>query len=454
VVIGAGISGLTAAYKLAPTMGVIVVEARDRVGGRALSVTVEEGKPRVDMGGQWVGPQHKKLLGLLDELGLKHKLFPQPDNGDALFQFNSNVTRYRHIENVVAGYSETDIKQFTELVEQLDKLSESICESKDVALKEELDDITLARWLGDNVESLPSRQAYDTMIATITGVESSEFSLLFFLKFLRTCGGYEALMGLEGGAQEWRIDGGAQQIAETLVERLKTYRAQLFLDDPVLSIEQAKGRVVVKTYSGRVFKAKYCVCSVPLHLSRSIHFSPPLPDARRQLAMRTPMGSIIKVVVFYKEAFWEKKGLSGEVVSVDGPVRLFFDDTQADGSLPSLVGFLTGTQARKFTGKAEARKEAVIKQIVTLFGEEGKDYVEYVDRDWLEDPFSDGCFCGIMGVAVLSVFGHALCEPFKSVYFAGTATSDSWMGYFEGAVVSGLRASAQILEREYTHSKL
>jgi len=333
-------------------------------------------------------------------------------------------------------------------------MSETVSESSDPKVLEEMDNISLDRWLRENVESLPTREAYDCLITTTTGIESSEFSLLYFLTFLKSCGGYHSISGAEGAAQEWKIHGGTQQIAEALAEKLGSFGTQVVLNDRVTSVDQSKGGVVVKTRSGKEYKAKYCICSVPLHLTNNIHFNPPLPPARRQLAMRTPMGSIIKVVVFYKEPFWSKLGLSGEAVSVDGPVRLFFDATQKDGTLPALVGFLCGRHARQYSGKTAERKAAVIDQIALIFGEEGRDYVEYIDKDWLEDEFADGCYCGISGMAVLSAFGHMLSKPFRFVHFAGTETAEQWSGYFEGAIISALRVVDEIKERSVATAKL
>lgn len=297
-----------------------------------------------------------------------------------------------------------------------------------------------------NVKSSVAREAYDTLFTTLIGAEMSEISLHFFLKFLKTTGGFDSVMDTIGGAQEDRIQGGVQQIVELLVDKYLE-KSCIFLNEPIICLKQLSDQVIAISATGKKFCGKFCICAVPLPLQSRIFFDPPLPSPRQQLAMRTSMGSIIKLIVVYRKPFWREFGYSGEIVSVDGPVRLFFDDTQEGGKMPSLVGFFCAKEAREYHGKPEDRKRAVIQQLVQIFGSDAADYVNYIDKDWAEEQWSGGCFYGIMSLGVLSAFGSVLRQPFQRIHFAGTETAVKWAGYFEGAIESGLRAATEIEQR-------
>ena len=147
--------------------------------------------------------------------------------------------------------------------------------------------------------------------------------------------------------KQWRIKGGAQRLSIRLREEIIKMGGKVKLDDQVTHIKNKGGRVLVKTKKGKKRVAKYCVCTVPLHLQSSIQFDPPLPIERRQLSMRSPMGSIFKCFFFYKEAFWRKKGLCANTFSLVPPITLVFDATNETHEYPALVCFIAGKNARK-----------------------------------------------------------------------------------------------------------
>lgn len=447
IIIGCGFSGVSAAFHLKksfPQIKISIIEARDRVGGRAYSASFQN--ERLDLGGQWIGPEHVKVYEFIKLLNLRTS--PQPAFGKGLFYKDGKISTFTKNESIPEdGYSESDFQEYRKLIKSIDTLA--FRDTNKISHKQffEEDNLSMETFLTtNNVQSPISREIYDTLFTTLLGMEMKEISLSYFLKFLRSGGGFNSLMDSEGGAQEDRVVGGMQQIVEQLIEKY-VGSENLFLKEPVTTVKQfpEQHKLYVVTATGKIFEGSYCISSIPLPLQTRILFDPPLPIARQQLCLRSHMGSIIKVIIAYKTPFWRKKGFSGEILSIDGPARLFFDDTQEGGKVPSLVGFICGKHAREYHGKPEIRKAAIIQQLVHLLGHKAADYVDYKDKDWSEEQWSSGCYFGVTSIGVLSCFGYILREPFGMVHFAGTETAEKWLGYFEGAIESGYRASDEVL---------
>jgi len=288
-----------------------------------------------------------------------------------------------------------------------------------------------------------AKETYSTIFTSLMGVEMEEVSLAYFLSFLRTGGGYSSLMDTKGGAQEDRIQGGVQQLLEKIVEKYISPK-DVFLNEPITKIKQTGNQVLLTSKTGRHFQANHCICTVPLHAQHKISFDPPLPYARQQMSLRTRMGSMTKVIIAYKKPFWRDLGFSGEIISVDGPVSLYLENTQENNQLPSLIGFICGKHSREFRNKPKDRKAAVIAQLLNIFGSQALDFVDYIDKDWAEESYINGCFFSVMSVGVLSKYGHILREPFGLIHFAGTETAKTWMGYYEGAIESGYRVAKEV----------
>jgi monoamine oxidase len=157
------------------------------------------------------------------------------------------------------------------------------------------------------------------------------------------------------------------------------------------------------------------------------------------------MGSIIKCVLAYERPFWRQAGLSGEAVSDRGPVRLVFDACPRDHSPAMLIAFVPGDDARRLSQvDAATRKQAVVDSVVRFFGPDAATPAAYIDKDWVADPWSGGCYVGIMPPGVMTELGAALRQPCGRLHFAGTETAIRWAGYMDGAIESGLRAADEV----------
>ena len=182
-------------------------------------------------------------------------------------------------------------------------------------------------------------------------------------------------------------------------------------------------------------------------LGGRITYDPVLPGARDQLTQRLPQGSVIKAQAIYDEPFWRGEGLSGIAADSGSPVSFTVDNSPVDGSPGVLVGFIEGDHARQL-GRLEAddRRRIVLESLGRSFGPRAASPRDYVELDWSEEQWTRGCYGAHFPPGVWTQYGSALRQPVGLIHWAGTETSSVWNGYMDGAVRSGERATAEVLE--------
>ena len=138
------------------------------------------------------------------------------------------------------------------------------------------------------------------------------------------------------------------------------------------------------------------------------------------------MGSIIKCMMYYKEAFWKKKYYCGWMIIEDeeAPVSITLDDTKPGGSLPALMGFIL---ARKADRLAEVHKELRKRKIRELYAkglgsQEALQPVRYEEKDWCEEQYSGGCYAAYFPPGIMTQYGTVIRQPVGRIYFAGMET--------------------------------
>ena len=441
VIVGAGLAGLTATRELTGAgLDVQVLEARDRVGGRTLNHSVGE-RPEdvVELGGQWVGPTQLEVMALAKELGLD--TYPTHSEGKNLFEAKlGKVKRYSGTipmlgPMVMADYGQADLR----LKRLIKKVSpESPWEAPNA---DELDGQSFETWIRRATRTRTARDAIAMACHAVFAVEPSELSLLHVLFYAASAGGWDDLLDTEGGAQQDRIVGGSQLISLRMAEELGD---RITLSTPVRSIRTDDDGVV----AGEV-RARRVIVALPPALAGRIEYDPILPGPRDQLTQRMPMGSVIKTMSIYDEPFWRDEGFSGSAVSLPGPAQVIFDNTPPNGSPGVLLGFLEAGDARVLGRATETeRREAVIDGLGRLFGPRAAKPSGYVEKDWSAEPYSRGCYAGVLGPGAWTAYGRWLREPIDRIHWAGTETATRWMGYFDGAVQSGKRAAAEVMRTE------
>jgi monoamine oxidase len=452
VVVGAGLAGLTAARRLARHgQRVIVLEARNRVGGRTLNHALGHGRV-AEAGGEFVGPTQNRVLALAKSLDIK--TFNAYDKGNNVYLYPPEP-RLTYSDTGPLGTAPPDptlTPDIIKLVKQIDDMAAQIPVEKPWTAPnaESWDAQTLESWVRANAADADRMLGLlAPFLQALVGAEARDLSLLFVLSYVAAAGDHnhvgtiERLFNVRGGAQQARIRGGSQLISLRMAHALGHH---VHLDTPVRRIVQNSHGVTV--YSDRaVVHGRRVIVAVPPALAQRIDYHPLLPTARDQLLQRMPMGALMKVEAVYDKPFWRGAGLTGQFLTVGGPVGYSFDNSPPDGSVGVLAGFVGGAQNLKWGQRTHAeRRKAVLAQFVRLFQDKRFAHpVEYFDENWAREPWSHGGPTAVMGPGTLLRYGHALRAPVGRIHWAGTETSDYWQGYMDGAVRSGERAADEIL---------
>jgi monoamine oxidase len=439
VVVGAGFAGLTAAISLARAgRSVLVLEASDRVGGRTKAA--ELAGHTVDVGGQWVGPTQTALLGLAKRYGAH--IEPQFADGANILDIAGTTICFT---GDMPSLADADLLQFGKAIEALDSAAAGLDPRAPWASPGAIvaDRLTSLQWFKTNVQSQIVIDVLSVFWRGVFSVEPSQISHLYALEYIRAAGGVSQLIGTRGGAQDATFKGGVYAIARAMARELGQ---KLRLKSPISRIEQNSSGVSVH-FEGETVTASHVVLACAPSARAKINFSPVLPALYRHINDRMPLGGVIKFLIAYASPFWRARGLSGQVIATEGPIKLMFDKS-LPGGMGGLVGFFNGADAARAALFSKAdRKRLVIAQAVKHLGAEAADPIDYVDNDWLDEPWIGGGYTSVPGPDVYSISGSALRNPHGRLHFAGTETSEVWPGYIEGAVRSGERVAAEVLAK-------
>src|ERR1044071_1606029 len=197
-----------------------------------------------------------------------------------------------------------------------------------------------------------------------------------------------------------------------------------------------------------VWSGKYAIITVPLPMAASINYEPKLPGLLVGLAQRMPMGSEVKVFATYDRPFWREAGLSGQVVTDGGPLSVAFDNTTPGArSQPALLGLIGGKYAHTWGARPrDERREAVLSQFARWFGPKALKPSDYYEADWRSSLWTRGCPLAVMSAGAWMHFGAAMRQPFGRIHWAGSELSPEWCTYMHGAVISGEKAAAEIVD--------
>ena len=438
---GAGLAGLVAARQLvAARRNVLVIEARDRVGGRTVNASIGAGKV-TEMGGQWVGPTQERLLAVAAELGVE--TFPTHHQGRNLVDLRGKLRRYKGTIPRLAPHVLLDVGRARRKVRRAARRVPP--EAPWTAPKaEELDSQTLATWVRKAARTKRARSLLEIAVGTVMGTGTAELSALWMLSYVASAGSFDALIDVEGGAQQDRFVGGSQLISERLAEELGDI---VVLAAPVRRISQDGGGIDVEA-DGLDTRARRVIVAVPPPLAARISFAPSLGGRRDQLTQRMAHGALTKCAAVYPEPFWREAGLSGQALS-DGPVTSTFDNSPPDGAPGVLLGFIAGVEAIRHARRSETdRRRVVLECFERLFGEQAARPGIYLETAWAEEEWSRGGPVCSFAPGALAHYGEALGQPAGRIHWAGAETATEWCGYMEGAVQSGDRAAEEVLDAE------
>ena len=418
IVLGAGLSGLYTAHRLEELgYDVLVIEARERSGGRTFTVD------GVDLGGSWISTKQPRIMKLCEHMGLK--IYRQFDEGISISYFNKNK-----IEALPADESMEVIDDSKHYDKCLDLFDEITQQNNFMLDRQGLDQINLREWNEKNISDETTCNLMNWSSYAGMCVPPEKTSAFFWLYFLKNSGGYRVLAGTIGGAQEFRIEGGAQALSIKLAEKLK-----VIYSSPVTKVE--KSDALYQVHAGnKIYFAHKVISAIPTSLIPSIDWVDCLEADRLAFYRKMHMGSVTKIVLQYEKPFWRDKGYSGFISSDTPPIYTCFDVCSTKYN--ALVLFIIE--------KENFSNEIILDQLAFLLNDpQAKIPLKIYRKNWKEDPFSGGCYFCSPETNTFAKNQHYLTKPYNNIYFVGTETAQHWMGYMEGALESAERVIKQII---------
>ncbi|MEW1644069.1 FAD-dependent oxidoreductase [Streptomyces sp. NPDC091219] len=442
VVVGAGYAGLTTAWRLAEAgVDVIVLEAADRVGGRVLSQVTPSGV-RVDHGGQWIGPSQRRFRALAARFGCR--TFPTWETGRHA-EIRADGTRVDY----AGGAPDTGpgIEEYERVTALLDNLARTVDLELPWATPRftEFDALSAEDFFRAQTDD---EDALDRLALAVQGVwcaEPREISFFHVLFYLASGGGYEQLMETRDCAQDARFADGADAVAHALATSLGD---RVRLGEPVRSLRQTAHGVEARTGRTTV-RARRAVVAVPPAVTERIAFDPVLPVARRGWVRHSPMGRVAKVHAVYEEPFWRTAGRSGiATLYGDSPTGVVFDNSPEDASHGVLVAFVYGDRLDRWSAGTDAeRRHGLLAALSAVVGPRAGQPVDYVEKIWPRTGWTVGGYASFLTPGGWTRHGrHGWREPSGLVHWAGTETATVWNGYIDGAISSGERAAAEVID--------
>ncbi|WP_312855805.1 flavin monoamine oxidase family protein [Nocardioides stalactiti] len=443
VVIGAGVSGLTAARRLTQAdHSVVVLEADSRVGGRTVNLDLGNGVI-TEGGGQWVGPGQDRVLALIDELGLR--TFDTFVDGKSIYLRNGRARRYDGTipplrPHVLADYAQAQLR--------LERMARSVpLEAPWTARKaREWDATTFGGWLDAHTFTEETRQLFTLAFTVANSEDLHSTSLLQQLFRIAACGGIDHIVNITGGSQESRVVGGTQEIARRMADDLGS---QVVLGSPVSAVTYDEQEVLVRSARVDVRAQRAIVAMAPPDVER-IRITPDLPVRRAMLQRRWASGSESKLFAVYDRPFWREQGLNGQAVT-DLPVASYVvDNSPPDGSVGILLTFV-GTASSGYgqnwsdalLDDPQVRRDAFLADLTTIFGPQAAHPTTYLEKTWSHEPWISGCV-GSRPPGLLTQYTDADRRPVGRIHWAGTETAIVNQGYLDGAVSAGERAADEV----------
>ena len=409
VIVGAGVAGLAAADELRANgfEDVVILEARDRIGGRVWTGTIG-GKIPIDLGASWI---HGVEGNPISAIARENRIATHPTDYDSEVEYFPGVGRPR----LPAGEA---LRRFWELAE---KQPDSTLQS------------TYEKYLATYAPTDPEKHYLEYLLNTIVeheyGADIRDLSLL----------------SIEGGSaydgQDVVFPGGYRQIVDTLADG-----AAVRIGQAVTEIDYSGTGGVLTTSAGATFEAAGVIVTVPLGVLKKgrISFRPSLPTGKRRAIAGLEMGVLNKTCLLFDEVFWDEDiEFIGRVGAEKGHWAETLNLYPHTGQ-PILMMFNAGTYGARLEQYSDRQiVENAVAALKDVYGDVPAPRDARITR-WNSDPWTHGAYSFVPAGSSFEQYA-VLGEPVDDkVFFAGEATHPDYPATVHGAFLSGVRAARQI----------
>ena len=443
IVVGAGLAGLSAARRLvASGREVVVLEARDRVGGRVRGGELA-GHP-VEVGGTWLGEGHAMMYALVEELGLA-TFRTWNDSGSVLLDLGGRQSRLAPHKGATPRLNPFALADLAQGLLRFERMATKVDLEQPWATPgaRRLDGQTFESWIRRNLRTSAGRAYFHTACEAVFAADACDLSLLHALFYARSNADFKTLLAVDRGAQQDRVVGGSVRVAEGLAVWLGD---RVRLGAVVRSVRHGADEVAVELRDGSRVTGERLVVAIPPTLAGRLEYDPLLPSWRDQLTQKLPAGSVVKAFAAYPTPFWRDEALNGQAASDRGPVKVTFDVSPPAAEVGMMLGFIEGGDARDWVRlSAQDRRRSFLDSLVRYFGPTAGNPIAYLEQDWTAEEFSRGCYGAHFAPGVWTAFGEALRPPVGRIHWAGAEYAVHWNGYMEGAVRSGEATADEVL---------
>lgn len=419
LIVGAGMAGLGAAQALhADGYRVIILEARDRIGGRVWTDHTWPNSP-LDMGASWIhGVRNNPITALARRFNVR----------TVETDYDSHLVYDGHGRRLSDAEQEEIEEIFEELLAELAALGEEL--DDDISIQAAFDQLLAGESLSRQ-EQQKLNFAINTIIEHEYAADIGDLSLWYTDE------------GQAFGGEDVLFPGGYGQIAQGLAAGL-----DVRLNHTVQQISYGRDGVTITTNQA-VFKSDQAVVTLPLGVlkSGSVQFSPPLPQRKMTAVRNMGMGLLNKVYLRFPAVFWDKApDLLGYMGDNKGEWAEWLNINKVTGQ-PVLLCFNAGNYGRQLESFTDEKIVAEAMTVLrTMYGTAVPNPEAWLITRWASDPLAGGSYSYLPPGATPDDY-DALAAPVDGrLFFAGEATSRDHAATVHGAFLSGEREARRISE--------